>query len=132
MPKSGYSANSEAKVCAMNLVARMNGKETIEFSGINTCYRFIIAKEAVNVTGEYRVDKGAIVAAAGTVGVSPDLPEPMPPTPKAGSRIFSLRCQPDLPLRRENASPRRGIFFEQEFGSCRKGSIRQDGAGHDY
>jgi sulfide dehydrogenase [flavocytochrome c] flavoprotein subunit len=75
MPKSGYSANSEAKVCAMNLVATINGKETIEFSGINTCYSFITAKEAVNVTGVYKVDKGSIVAVAGTVGVSPDLSE---------------------------------------------------------
>lgn len=75
MPKSGYSANSQAKACALNLVAAMNGKELTEFSGINTCYSFITAKEAVEVTGVYKVDKGAIVAAAGSVGVSPDLSE---------------------------------------------------------
>jgi sulfide dehydrogenase [flavocytochrome c] flavoprotein subunit len=33
MPKSGYSANSEAKVCANNIVALMNGKEITEMSG---------------------------------------------------------------------------------------------------
>ncbi len=75
MPKSGYAANSQAKACALNLVAAMNGKELSEFSGINTCYSFITAKEAVEVTGVYKVDKGAIVAAAGSVGVSPDLSE---------------------------------------------------------
>ena len=75
MPKSGYSANSEAKVCAMNVVALMNGKEITELSGINTCYSFITAKEAVSVTGVYKVDKGAIIAAPGSVGVSPDLSE---------------------------------------------------------
>ena len=75
MPKSGYSANSEAKACALNLVAAMNGKELSDFSGINTCYSFISAKEAVEVTGVYKVDKGAIVAVAGSVGVSPDLSE---------------------------------------------------------
>ncbi len=75
MPKSGYSANSEAKACALNLVAAMNGKELSEFSGINTCYSFISAKEAVEVTGVYKVDKGAIVAVPGSVGVSPDLSE---------------------------------------------------------
>jgi sulfide dehydrogenase [flavocytochrome c] flavoprotein subunit len=32
MPKSGYSANSEAKICATNIVALMNGKETTEMS----------------------------------------------------------------------------------------------------
>ena len=75
MPKSGYSANSEAKACALNLVAAMNGKELSDFSGINTCYSFITAKEAVEVTGVYKVEKGAIVAVAGTVGVSADLSE---------------------------------------------------------
>ena len=38
-PKSGYSANSEAKVCATNIVALMNVKETTEISGINTLGR---------------------------------------------------------------------------------------------
>ena len=75
MPKSGYSANSEAKACALNLVAAMNGKELSDFSGINTCYSFITAKEAVEVTGVYKIDKGAIVAVPGSVGVSPDLSE---------------------------------------------------------
>lgn len=77
MPKSGYSANSEAKACATNIVNTMNGKELIDFSGINTCYSFISAKEAVEVTGVYSVDKAknAIIAVPGSVGVSPDLSE---------------------------------------------------------
>jgi sulfide dehydrogenase [flavocytochrome c] flavoprotein subunit len=75
MPKSGYAANSEAKACALNLVAAMNGKELTDFSGINTCYSYITAKEAVEVTGVYKVDKGAIIAVPGSVGVSPDLSE---------------------------------------------------------
>ena len=75
MPKSGYSANSQAKACALNLVAAMNGRELSDFSGANTCYSFLSAKEAVEVTGVYKVDKGAIVAVAGSVGVSPDLSE---------------------------------------------------------
>ncbi len=75
MPKSGYSANSEAKVCAMNLVALMNGKEITELSGINTCYSFLTSKEAVSVAAVYKVDKGAIVAVPNSGGVSPDLSE---------------------------------------------------------
>ncbi|MCM2307745.1 MAG: NAD(P)/FAD-dependent oxidoreductase [Sulfuritalea sp.] len=77
MPKSGYSANSEAKACATNIVNTMNGKELIDFSGINTCYSFISAREAVEVTGVYSVDKAknAIIAVPGSVGVSPDLSE---------------------------------------------------------
>lgn len=75
MPKSGYSANSEAKICAANVVAAMNGKETTEMSGINTCYSFITNKEAVSVAGVYKVDKGAIIAVPNSGGVSPDLSE---------------------------------------------------------
>lgn len=77
MPKSGYSANSEAKACAANIVNLMNGREVVEFSGINTCYSYLSAKEAVEVTGVYKVDpaKGAIIAVPGSVGVSPDLSE---------------------------------------------------------
>jgi len=77
MPKSGYSANSEAKACATNIVNMMNSKEIVDFSGINTCYSFLSAKEAVEVTGVYKVDKAknAIIAVPGSVGVSPDLSE---------------------------------------------------------
>ncbi len=75
MPKSGYSANSEAKVCAINLVASMNGRETTELSGVNTCYSYLTAKEAVSVAGVYAVQAGAIVAVPNSGGVSPDLSE---------------------------------------------------------
>ncbi len=77
MPKSGYSANSQAKGCAMNVVAALAGREAIDLSAINTCYSFLSAKEAVSVTGVYRVnkEKGAIEAVPGSVAVSPDLSE---------------------------------------------------------
>ncbi|MDP1612586.1 MAG: FAD/NAD(P)-binding oxidoreductase [Sulfuritalea sp.] len=77
MPKSGYSANSEAKVCATNIVALMNGKDITEMSAINTCYSFLSAKEAVSVTGVYRAnkEKHVIEPVPGSVGVSPDLSE---------------------------------------------------------
>jgi sulfide dehydrogenase [flavocytochrome c] flavoprotein subunit len=71
MPKSGYSANSEAKVCAMNIVALMNGKETTELSGINTCYSYINDKDAVSVAAVYAVKEGKIVAVPNSGGVSP-------------------------------------------------------------
>jgi sulfide dehydrogenase [flavocytochrome c] flavoprotein subunit len=75
MPKSGYSANSEAKTCATNVVALMNGKETTEMSGINTCYSYISAKEAVSVAGVYAVKDGSIISVPNSGGVSPDLTE---------------------------------------------------------
>lgn len=75
MPKSGYSANSEAKTCATNIVALMNGKETTEMSGINTCYSYLSAKEAVSVAAVYAVKEGKIIAVPNSGGVSPDLSE---------------------------------------------------------
>lgn len=75
MPKSGYSANSEAKVCAINIVALMNGRETTELSGINVCYSFLTNKEAVSVAGVYKVADGKIIGVPNSGGVSPDLSE---------------------------------------------------------
>ena len=71
MPKSGYSANSEAKVCATNVVALMNGKETTELSGINTCYSYITDKDAISVAAVYTVKEGKIIAVPNSGGVSP-------------------------------------------------------------
>ena len=71
MPKSGYSANSEAKICATNIVALMSGKETTEMSGINTCYSYITDKEAVSVAAVYKVAEGKIIAVPNSGGVSP-------------------------------------------------------------
>ncbi len=73
MPKSGYSANSEAKVCATNIVALMNNRDIVELSGINTCYSFITETEAVSVAAVYKLEGGSIVGVKGAGGVSPDL-----------------------------------------------------------
>lgn len=75
MPKSGYSANSEAKVCATNVVALMNGRELTQMSGINTCYSQISRNEAVSVAAVYTVKDGAIISVPNSGGVSPDLSE---------------------------------------------------------
>jgi sulfide dehydrogenase [flavocytochrome c] flavoprotein subunit len=75
MPKSGYSANSEAKVCATNIVNAMNGKEIVGLSGINTCYSYITDKEAISVAAVYAVKDGQIIAVPNSGGVSPDLNE---------------------------------------------------------
>jgi sulfide dehydrogenase [flavocytochrome c] flavoprotein subunit len=71
MPKSGYSANSEAKVCATNVVALMNGRETVELSGINVCYSALNDHESVSVAGVYKVADGKIVGVPNSGGISP-------------------------------------------------------------
>ena len=75
MPKSAQSANSEAKACANNLVASMNGKELIEMSALNVCFSYLSAKEAVSVAGVYAAKDGQIVSIPNSGGVSPDLSE---------------------------------------------------------
>lgn len=75
MPKSGYSANSQAKVCALNVVQLMNGKPLIDPSHVNVCYSFVSDKEAISVSAVYKVDKGATIAVPNSGGVSPDLSE---------------------------------------------------------
>jgi sulfide dehydrogenase [flavocytochrome c] flavoprotein subunit len=64
MPKSGYSANSQAKVCAMNVVNLLNGKETVEFSGINVCYSAISDHESVSIAQVFKLEGGKIKSSA--------------------------------------------------------------------
>jgi sulfide dehydrogenase [flavocytochrome c] flavoprotein chain len=71
MPKSGYSANSQAKVCATNVVALMNGKETTELSGINVCYSAISEHESVSIAAVYKITDGKIAAVPNSGGISP-------------------------------------------------------------
>jgi sulfide dehydrogenase [flavocytochrome c] flavoprotein subunit len=75
MPKSGHSANSQAKVCALNIVALMNGKEPDSPSQSNVCYSYVTDKVAISVAGVYRVEGGKTIAVPNAGGVSPDLSE---------------------------------------------------------
>ncbi len=75
MPKSGYSANSQAKVCALNIVQLMNDKDLIDPSHVNVCYSYLTDKEAVTVSAVYKVAEGKTIAVANSGGVSPDLSE---------------------------------------------------------
>lgn len=75
MPKSGYSANSQAKVCALNVVQLMNGKAPIPPSHVNVCYSYITDKEAVTVSAVYKEKDGKTIAIPNSGGVSPDLSE---------------------------------------------------------
>jgi sulfide dehydrogenase [flavocytochrome c] flavoprotein subunit len=75
MPKSGFSANSQAKICALNLVATLNDKKPVNPSAANICYSFITEREAVSVAAVYRVSDGAYAAVAGAGGLSPDASE---------------------------------------------------------
>jgi sulfide dehydrogenase [flavocytochrome c] flavoprotein subunit len=73
MPKSGYAANSEAKVCAVAVVALMNDMEMPQPSYVNTCYSVIAPGDGVSVAAVYRYDNatGKIEAVKGAGGLSP-------------------------------------------------------------
>jgi sulfide dehydrogenase [flavocytochrome c] flavoprotein subunit len=71
MPKSGYSANSEAKVCATNVVNLMNSRSVMPMSGINTCYSYLSADEAISVAAVYASKDGKIISVPNSGGVSP-------------------------------------------------------------
>ena len=71
MPKSSHSANSQAKACAMNVVALMNGRETSDFSGINVCYSAIAEDQDISVAAVYKAAEGNIVAVPNAGGASP-------------------------------------------------------------
>jgi len=75
MPKSGFSANAQAKVCAHNIVALMNGKELSELSGIDVGYSYLSAKEAVSVVSVFASQNGKIIEVPNSGGVSPDVSE---------------------------------------------------------
>jgi sulfide dehydrogenase [flavocytochrome c] flavoprotein subunit len=76
MPKSGYSANSQAKVCAAAVVAMLRGQQPGTPSYVNTCYSIVGHDYGISVAAVYRLgsdDKGAQVIAGvkGAGGLTP-------------------------------------------------------------
>lgn len=72
MPKSGYAANSQGKVCATAVAALMNSKTVVEPSYVNTCYSLITPKHGVSVAAVYQLNQeGQIVGVKGAGGASP-------------------------------------------------------------
>jgi sulfide dehydrogenase [flavocytochrome c] flavoprotein subunit len=55
MPKSGYAANSEAKVCAASVAALLNGQEPGTPSYVNTCYSIVGKDWGISVAAVYRL-----------------------------------------------------------------------------
>ena len=71
MPKSGYAANSQGKVCAAAIVATLNGEEPGEPSYVNTCYSLITKDWGISVAAVYQLVDGQIVGVEGAGGLSP-------------------------------------------------------------
>lgn len=73
MPKSGYAANSQAKVAAAAIVAMLKGGAAPTPTYVNTCYSIAGEDHAFSVAGVYSYDaeKNAIAEVAGSGGLSP-------------------------------------------------------------
>ncbi|UCH53783.1 MAG: FAD-dependent oxidoreductase [Pseudomonadota bacterium] len=71
MPKSGFAASSQGKICAAAIVAMMRGKTIADVSYVNTCYSIVAPKHGISVAAVYRVTDKGIVAVQGAGGVSP-------------------------------------------------------------
>ncbi len=55
MPKSGNAANSQAKMCAYNVVQLMNGKEPMSPTTVNVCYSYIAPDQAITISSVYKI-----------------------------------------------------------------------------
>ena len=56
MPKSSFSANSQAKMLSMNLVNKILEKDYVEPVFLNTCYSFSSIDRAFSITSWYRLN----------------------------------------------------------------------------
>lgn len=71
LPKSGFAASSEAKVCAAAIVTALRGETMPEPSYVNTCYSLVGPEYGISVAMVYRLEDGKISTVEGAGGVSP-------------------------------------------------------------
>ncbi len=71
LPKSGYAANSEAKVCAAAIVAMLKGDGAPQPSYVNTCYSVIAPGDGISVAMVYAYKDGKIIKVKGSGGLTP-------------------------------------------------------------
>ncbi len=69
MPKSAFAANSQAKLCALAILADLLGQPAPEPRLINTCYSLIAPDQAISVSGVYAAVETRLSALA--EGTSP-------------------------------------------------------------
>lgn len=77
MPKSGYAANSQGKVCAAAIVASLNDTQMAPPSYVNTCYSLIAPDYGISIAAVYRLseDRSKIASVSGGLTPSDASPE---------------------------------------------------------
>jgi NADPH-dependent 2,4-dienoyl-CoA reductase/sulfur reductase-like enzyme len=71
MPKSAFSANAQAKVCAAALVRLLGGQKPDEPRLINTCYSLVAPDYGISVANVYHLKEGVLTDVETSGGVSP-------------------------------------------------------------
>ena len=71
LPKSGYAANSEAKVVAAAVVDLVNGREPGDPSWVNTCYSIVAPNDGISVAMVYNLVDGKVAKVKGSGGLTP-------------------------------------------------------------
>jgi sulfide dehydrogenase [flavocytochrome c] flavoprotein chain len=70
MPKSAFTANAQAKVCAAAVAKLVRGEAPAEPKLINTCYSLVAPDYGIHVAGVYRPVNGVLTEVEGSGGVS--------------------------------------------------------------
>lgn len=72
MPKSGYSANTQAKIAAAQINQMLTGQPLVEPTWSNVCFSRVSNEYGVSIGDQYRLDRenNAIVRTPGSGGVS--------------------------------------------------------------
>ena len=71
MPKSAFSANSQAKACASAVATLIAGRSPAAPKLINTCYSLAAPAYGISVAGVYQPKNGLFADVEGAGGVSP-------------------------------------------------------------
>ncbi len=71
MPKSAFSANQQAKVCAIQVARMLTGLAPEPTTLANTCYSYVNERDAISVSGVYSSAGGQFSNVAGAGGISP-------------------------------------------------------------
>jgi sulfide dehydrogenase [flavocytochrome c] flavoprotein chain len=71
MPKSGFAASSQAKVCAAAIVSLLNRHKVSRPKFVNTCYSLVAEDYGISVAMVYDFADGKIIKVKGSGGLSP-------------------------------------------------------------
>jgi len=71
MPKSAFAANTQAKLCALQIARLLSGQTPVDSKLINTCYSLVTPDYGISVAGVYKPEGDRWLEIEGAGGVSP-------------------------------------------------------------